>query len=471
MKNYYYLDSKEERQGPLTIVEIKSSKTIHKDTLVWCEGMPEWKKAGELEEFDEKELPPAPPGVKKTNLSIKFSKKSKKITFLTIVFLLLIVTTVFFYRNYLLNKALNEYKLTGYFDSDALKTAYALKSDYAGALLTIHYVNEDNSLYNLLYDELKESDDWRVQTILGYNLNKNKNKISTIQSMKYFEEYAENDWFWQLYYGLVLIDNREKFEDFKNLELGLNYLKKSADNGCVVGTRLFAKNTLDEELRCEYYDKLLNSDYRNEGMLSGIMAELSTNFIQGKGCDSDYVKALEYAQKACDSDNYVGCIALNLFYSGELPKGPNRNEDLMFQYATKSAELGLEINDYLGSYMLALCYQDGVGTKKDYSKYKELVKQAADGGLKEAKDRLKIINRRSSSSSSLKSCKCCSKQFHGSNGWGYSSGAYRSGTRGGLGILDKSLMGFSNKTFGRNDKLSKYYDIYYCSKRCADYCK
>lgn len=50
---WYYVDSNYTQQGPLSAADIKSlieAQTITKETLVWCDGMPEWKKLEEVKD-------------------------------------------------------------------------------------------------------------------------------------------------------------------------------------------------------------------------------------------------------------------------------------------------------------------------------------------------------------------------------------------------------------------------------------
>jgi len=49
MKHYFYHDGTS-KQGPFTFDELKE-KGIKRDTQVWYHPMPDWKPAGELEEF------------------------------------------------------------------------------------------------------------------------------------------------------------------------------------------------------------------------------------------------------------------------------------------------------------------------------------------------------------------------------------------------------------------------------------
>lgn len=50
MKQYYYVNKYGQQAGPISVGQF-SACGIMKDTLVWCEGMSEWKKAEEVEEL------------------------------------------------------------------------------------------------------------------------------------------------------------------------------------------------------------------------------------------------------------------------------------------------------------------------------------------------------------------------------------------------------------------------------------
>ena len=66
MTKYFYVDKSGQQAGPISI-ENFSACGIMKDTLVWCEGMSDWKKAEEVEELKHlfvvatPPLPPTPP--------------------------------------------------------------------------------------------------------------------------------------------------------------------------------------------------------------------------------------------------------------------------------------------------------------------------------------------------------------------------------------------------------------------------
>ena len=50
MKSYYYLDENGQQQGPISLSELMKN-TITRDTLVWTEGMSDWKQADTVPEL------------------------------------------------------------------------------------------------------------------------------------------------------------------------------------------------------------------------------------------------------------------------------------------------------------------------------------------------------------------------------------------------------------------------------------
>src|SRR4051812_40935490 len=88
MKEFYYYDGQEQK-GPLTIEELKRLP-VKRETRLWCQGMPEWKRAEELEIFKEffLSIPPpmsSSPTSPSTNNSASNSSKNSKSTIKIIV--------------------------------------------------------------------------------------------------------------------------------------------------------------------------------------------------------------------------------------------------------------------------------------------------------------------------------------------------------------------------------------------------
>ena len=94
----YFLQNGNEQHGPFDISDLKA-KNINSNTLIWCEGIPDWIAAGEIEELKIlfKQITPPPIKVKSAGLKAENKRKSaaKKIT-KNLVPLLLIFGAVIF---------------------------------------------------------------------------------------------------------------------------------------------------------------------------------------------------------------------------------------------------------------------------------------------------------------------------------------------------------------------------------------
>ena len=79
MKKYFYSDGKE-KHGPLTLDELKQ-EDISKETLIWFEGIDDWKLAGDLDEMKPiLELQPPPIFTNEKNESIEPEVKAVEVT-------------------------------------------------------------------------------------------------------------------------------------------------------------------------------------------------------------------------------------------------------------------------------------------------------------------------------------------------------------------------------------------------------
>lgn len=48
-KSFFYIDKQGVQQGPRTIKQLENEYVITRDTMVWCQGMTDWRKACEVE--------------------------------------------------------------------------------------------------------------------------------------------------------------------------------------------------------------------------------------------------------------------------------------------------------------------------------------------------------------------------------------------------------------------------------------
>ena len=109
----YYIHNGTENSGPFTLEELRAKK-ITKTTLVWFEGMDEWKYAGDIDELKSilavippplKNIPPLPKEEKEVASQTIFGLE-KSTFFLTFGILILIIGTLIF-NNYQENRSLD----------------------------------------------------------------------------------------------------------------------------------------------------------------------------------------------------------------------------------------------------------------------------------------------------------------------------------------------------------------------------
>jgi hypothetical protein len=104
--NTYYLHNGTILSGPFTLDELKAKK-ITKTTSVWCEGMEDWKNAGEVEELKKKFFstpppirvfvaPTTPPENRYATAVKKFARVNKKPLFIVAGMLVLVIGTLIF---------------------------------------------------------------------------------------------------------------------------------------------------------------------------------------------------------------------------------------------------------------------------------------------------------------------------------------------------------------------------------------
>jgi len=183
MKQYYYTDCKNQF-GPFSKIELKNIG-ISKETLVWFEGLSDWKKAIEIEDladlFPQKQTPPPLPNQKlvvpqslisnaMTMVESEQKKKSKKktiICFFSVIFMVIVVGICIlgydFYETkhnekfhpqwylFIENKNIDANTLTGYIRNTSKHTTYRQIQiafsyyDYYGNILETNIYTIDGS--------------------------------------------------------------------------------------------------------------------------------------------------------------------------------------------------------------------------------------------------------------------------------------------------------------------------------------
>lgn len=65
MKTYYYINAARQQAGPIAINDF-SKNNITAETIVWCNGMPDWKRAGDIAELSSYFKAQTPPPYQQT---------------------------------------------------------------------------------------------------------------------------------------------------------------------------------------------------------------------------------------------------------------------------------------------------------------------------------------------------------------------------------------------------------------------
>jgi hypothetical protein len=446
--HYFFLDENNERKGPYTKKELLDSGLLNSDTLVWHAGCEDWKQFKDVFPDESSSVPPSP-NTKLKTAENKISTPKRRWVIVAIIasFLLtLVVSGLFSYRHFLVTSAMDNFKLTGFFDESKLKTAEFLGSDFAVALLGLAYVYDGDSLQaSIKFDKLKKSKDWRAIALRNDFLNENH---SDAVSEGINEKVDNGDWFWLLFKGLFNASH--------------SLTKSSADMGCVAAMIAFADLSDNISDKCVYWAKVIKSDWQRKESLGKIFFASAYYSLRDDGCKLDDSDFLNYANKAIQLGSTEGHYLLGIAYQNG--KGVQVDNEKAFINYKKAADYGMPD----AVYQLSQCYKHGIGIPQNSNEYNVNLKKASDLGLSLATNELEENRKREEenrkrSGSKFKRCKCCGSTFDVSYGWGYSSdGPYRNGSGSNL------LSNWLTAAFGGKSDNS---DLKYCTNRCAWTCR
>jgi hypothetical protein len=461
MKKFYYLDNTNNRIGPISKEDLLQLNLITNETLIWHEGLENWKTFKVV--FDDVALPPPPPSDKKIipkTVNRKFGKKILIVSSIALVLISSVTFGFFSYRNSLIENGLNQFKLTGHFEKKSLKSAYDLSSEYAGALLGLSYKNDDDTLEaEKIFNSLKSSTDWRVIAISNHFFEvKNPSEIDVVNK-GIEEEVIKGNWFWTYMKGMFIINEFNGYKFDKSVSSKL--FKYSADAGCGSAMRRYADQTDDMTEKCIYYQKLINSDYERKDVLSRVYCKLAEMTYNGSGCKADDKLFFNYASKASELGDTRGFYLLGIAY--QWGKGTNIDGNKAFINYSKAADKG----DVDAIYYLSLCYKNGFGVVANSDIYKEKLNLAADKGNTLAINEKEELRKQEavSAEGGNRKCICCGQLFNLKYGWGYSrsKGPYLNGeNKDYSGLIYGGLL----KSMGFSESKANS-DIEYCKKQCA----
>lgn len=392
----------------------------------------------------------------------------KKIIYIFAVIIFFVASAfaaIHYYKKYLVDRSLNNFKVTGSFQNGLLKRAGNLGSDYATALLMLSYWNDkDTSKAEYISEELTNSSDWRVIALknLIFRQNDRVGKVSLAMD----DEVENGDWFWTHIKGVCIQNGLNGYKE--NTSDFLAYEKRAADMGCVSAMNKYASGTSDKGEKCKYYKKII--DYNeNYALISEVYYKMALLLIMDDGCGIDSSLFFKCGTKSAELGFSGGYFVLGNAYA--LGIGVPVSFEKAFKNYSRAVELKFdEMPNTLGAgnWMLANCYKNGSGVAANNEKYKEHLDIAAALGCSDAqkekeqlqqKEREQLQQRNSNDGRRV--CECCGNSYNPEYGWGYRDGPFRNG-KGNFGAqLMYSLLG------GRG---SGYVGIKFCSQKCAWEC-
>lgn len=277
-----------------------------------------------------------------------------------------------------------------------LQDAIADGSDEAKLKLSIYNLADNhNDLDAVAHDEQSaEGNDPAALFILsnryevGKGVEKDLNKSFSLCKRAADMGYAPAQYTVAMYYGRgqgTAKDDKEAF----------NYLLKSAKQdfdmayGALANCYYWGKGTAVNYPEARYWgEKGVEKDDSTACYIMGCY------YYKGNANSPDYVKALNYFQKSAElgsPDGLYGCSLCHKF------GGPSiRDYNLAFKELRQAVDLykkdGTDNENIpLAQYNLAICYQNGVGTAKDYKKAFYWFSQAAKNQNNDAPEARKAI--------------------------------------------------------------------------------
>lgn len=248
---------------------------------------------------------------------------------------------------------------------------YSLKN-----LATLYFrypeLNKPKELAFELWEKAWHAGVWSAANFLGYNYQEQE-WLDIPKAIEWLERgmlYCESYSAYEL--ALIYLYN----DDYKNVERGLMCLNRCLEDDYVEGIECLANvyfngDLVEEDIARarQLQEKALELGSGNAAYRLGWMYE--RGFLTE---EPDYVKAMEYYEKAASMNNADGYCRAALYLANGY--GGVKDAEKSREYYGKAAEMG----SGFALVELSFLYENGDGVEKNYEKAFELIRKAAGGG-------------------------------------------------------------------------------------------
>jgi TPR repeat protein len=319
MKKYFYAINKVQN-GPFSLDEILK-KNLDKNTLVWCEGLPEWVKLSEISELNINRDPSLPPPIRVKGSGFLNKNLLKKISAIAFIVIALIASGLFLYPKWENEKKYEE-ALSVYMKRDSIQfdvfNELAIKNHTKSNFILGLY-------YNRINDSVKAKESLEKVIVKGnevpalYALYLINPKDSSKYEKRIEENFAswvdaisQSDWLAQVYAGRIYEFGIGVEKDARK---AVEFYEMASNNGSVRADFLLGLMYRDVE-EIKDYEKSLSflkkADELGHFHAAGQIGEI---YQYGLGVEKDYEKSIFWYSKGAKMKDIYSQNLMGYFYS------------------------------------------------------------------------------------------------------------------------------------------------------------